>query len=62
MISNDSYEIGQKEKKVIVEVDIIEVLPGSYIELAITIWNSKKIHLYSSKSAYKRFPKENNEK
>lgn len=37
MISNDSYEIGQKEKIVIVKVVIIEVSPGSYIEFAITI-------------------------
>jgi hypothetical protein len=33
----NSFEIGQKEKKVIVEVDILKFLPGSHIELAITI-------------------------
>jgi hypothetical protein len=31
MISNDSFEIGQKEKKVMVEVDIIEVFTRSIL-------------------------------
>lgn len=47
MISNCSFEIGQKEKKAIVEADYCSFLPGNHIELGIAIGNSKKIHLYS---------------
>ncbi|MEH7017922.1 MULTISPECIES: hypothetical protein [Bacillus] len=47
MISNCSFEIGQNEKKAIVEADYCGFLPGSHIELGIAIGNSKKIHLYS---------------
>ncbi len=47
MISNCSFEIGQKKKKAIVEADYCSFLQGSHIELGIAIGNSKKIHLYS---------------